>query len=135
MNYQNQSIPIGYRDKKEKEKQKEKEKKESPPAPFSPVFHFKEFKVGNLENASAINFGNNYPTNFKGYKKHSQGLGTIDGNNNDIHDLQSHMELKYLVDALVDNDEELPDWIRELIRKYEQEWEEEVLNEDDTDTE
>lgn len=89
---------------------------------FSPVFHFNEFKVGNLENASAINFGNNYPNNFRGYKRHSQGLGTIEGNHNDIHDLEASMSQRYLMDALVDRNEELPDWIKELVQQNQNEF-------------
>ncbi|MRH44498.1 hypothetical protein GH741_17780 [Aquibacillus halophilus] len=96
----------------------EEEEKKTASSPFSPVFHFKEFKVGTLENASTINFGNNYPTNFKGYKKHNQGLGTIDGNNNDIHDLKSHMNLKYLMDMILEDKDNLPDWVLDLIDEH-----------------
>ncbi|MBB6453125.1 hypothetical protein HNQ94_001573 [Salirhabdus euzebyi] len=102
---------------KNKDDKEETDKKNSF-APYSPVFTFNEFKVGTLENASAINFGNNYPTNFKGYKKHNQGLGTIDGNNNDIHDLKSQMNLKYLMDMILEDEGELPDWVIEMIEKH-----------------
>ncbi|WP_456276111.1 hypothetical protein [Bacillus sp. AK128] len=105
----------------EEEKHRESSKNNKPQTPFSPIFHIKEFKVGNLENASTINIGNNYPSNFKGFKRHSQGLGNIDGDHNDIHDLKSHLNLRYLMDTLMENQDELPEWVKELLNEQEKE--------------
>lgn len=111
-----------------------KKKKAKQTAPFSPTFHFKEFKVGSLENASTINIGNNYPTNFKGFKRQNQGLGTIDGNNNDIHDLQSYIHLRYFLDAFMDDHDDVPDYIKEMLDKYlEQEFKEPDKPEDESE--
>lgn len=108
----------GEREKEKKEDKKQKLDEIAPSGPFSPVFHINELKIGNLENASAVNIGNNYPTNFRGYKRHNQGLGTIEGNHNDIHDLNSHMNQRLLMDALLDSKEELPQWVIDLMKEH-----------------
>ncbi|CAG7600998.1 hypothetical protein PAESOLCIP111_00445 [Paenibacillus solanacearum] len=70
----------------------------SPPQALQSVFTFRDIHVGAVEDASAVNFGNNFPTNFKSVKKHNQGFGNILGNNNDIHHIESLLEEKDVVE-------------------------------------
>ncbi|MCF8563746.1 hypothetical protein LLE49_03205 [Alicyclobacillus tolerans] len=49
---------------------------------LSPTFVIGTIKIDQVEGASCVNMGNNWPTNFRSYKKHNQGFGTVKGNHN-----------------------------------------------------
>ncbi|WP_142752244.1 hypothetical protein [Neobacillus piezotolerans] len=59
---------------------------------FSPAFFIGKITIGTVEGASCVNLGNNLPSGFTSYKKHSQGFGTVSGDNADIHDLFASLE-------------------------------------------
>ncbi|MGD6801913.1 hypothetical protein [Rossellomorea aquimaris] len=85
-----------------------------PPSDFS----IGDIHIGTIEDASAVNFGNNFPTNFRSNKKHNQGLGNIIGNNNDIHDLKSFMKEKNAREVYNENqDDQQPAWVDVLEKK------------------
>ena len=56
---------------------------------LSPVFIIGDIHIGSIEGASCFNMGNNLPTGFKSYKKHNQGFGSINGDNNNIEEISS----------------------------------------------
>lgn len=62
-------------------------------------FHLRDIHVGTVEDASAINLGNSFPTNFKSMKKHNQGFGNVVGNENEMQDIESMLEEKDLIET------------------------------------
>jgi hypothetical protein len=51
---------------------------------LSPTFHIGTIKIGSIEGASCFSIGNNFIEDFKSNKKHSQGLGNIHGDRNNL---------------------------------------------------
>jgi hypothetical protein len=51
---------------------------------LSPTFHIGTIKIGTIEGASCFSIGNNFIEDFKNSKKHSQGLGNIHGDRNNL---------------------------------------------------
>ena len=89
--------------------------------PLASIFTIGDIHIGNIEDASAVNFGNNFPTDFTSNKKQNQGLGNIFGNQNDIHDIQSLMEEKDAVEIYHDSQEKLDDkWMEMLLKSKEE---------------
>lgn len=85
--------------------------------PLSSIFTIGDIHIGTIEDASAVNFGNNFPTGFTSNKKHNQGFGNIYGNENDIHDIESRMEEKGAVDVYYDSQEKPDDkWIEMFLK-------------------
>ncbi|CEG25712.1 hypothetical protein [Bacillus sp. B-jedd] len=66
---------------------------------FSPAFFIGKINIGTVEGSSCVNLGNNLPSGFTSYKKHSQGFGTVSGDHADIHDLFALLEEKDSNDA------------------------------------
>ncbi|WP_226530405.1 hypothetical protein [Metabacillus niabensis] len=90
--------------------------------PLSSIFTIGDIHIGTIEDASAVNFGNNFPTDFTSNKKHNQGFGNIYGNENDIHDIQSLMEEKGAVEVYYDSQEKPEDkWMEMLLKSKEEE--------------
>lgn len=90
--------------------------------PLSSIFTIGDIHIGTIEDASAVNFGNNFPTDFKSNKKHNQGFGNIFGNENDIHDIQSLMEEKDAVEVYYDSQEKPDDkWMEMLLKRKDEE--------------
>ncbi|MGD6818062.1 hypothetical protein [Metabacillus sp. 84] len=86
-----------------------------PEMPLSATFSIGDIQIGAVEDASAVNFGNNFPTGFKSLKKHNQGFGTILGDGNDIHDIFSHQEESGSTEVFSENpDEPQPEWLNWL---------------------
>jgi len=102
--------------------EREEENKVNERNPLSSIFTIGDIHIGTIEDASAVNFGNNFPTDFTSNKKHNQGFGNILGNENDIHDIQSLMEEKDAVDVYHDN-QATPDdkWLEMLLKSKEEE--------------
>lgn len=46
---------------------------------LSPTFYIGHIRIGSVEGASCVNLGNNWPTDFDNYKKHTQGFGEVGG--------------------------------------------------------
>lgn len=51
---------------------------------LSPTFHIGAIKIGTIESASCFSIGNNFIEGFKSSKKHSQGIGNIHGDRNNL---------------------------------------------------
>ncbi|TCJ05215.1 hypothetical protein [Cytobacillus praedii] len=85
---------------------------------LSPNFFIGTIRIGTVEGASCVNFGNNAPSGFESFKKHSQGLGSISGDGNQIEGLRSLLYDSAIMDLLTCRDEkDVPDWIKELIQE------------------
>lgn len=85
---------------------------------LSPNFFIGTIRIGTVEGASCVNFGNNAPSGFESFKKHSQGLGSISGDGNHIEGLRSLLNDSAIMDLLTSRDEkDVPDWIKELIQE------------------
>lgn len=85
---------------------------------LSPYFFIGTIRIGTVEGASCINFGNNAPSGFESFKKHSQGLGSISGDGNHIEGLRSLLNDAAIMDLLINQDQtEIPSWIQELIEE------------------
>ncbi|MDI3091441.1 hypothetical protein QJ133_09890 [Priestia megaterium] len=96
------------------------------------TFSIGDIHIGTIEDASAVNFGNNFPTNFRSHKKVSQGFGNILGNQNDIHDILSSLEEKDISEVYNENqDGKPPEWLDTMIEEQKKEMDETKLNEDE----
>ncbi|KOP71754.1 hypothetical protein ACFFHH_14335 [Cytobacillus solani] len=85
---------------------------------LSPNFFIGTIRIGTVEGASCVNFGNNAPSGFESFKKHSQGLGSISGDGNHIEGLRSLLNDSAIMDLLTSRDEkDVPDWVKELIQE------------------
>ncbi|MED1203945.1 hypothetical protein [Heyndrickxia acidicola] len=88
---------------------------------FSPSFFIGSISIGTVEGASCVNFGNNLPSGFTNYKKHSQGFGTVSGDNADVHDLLARLEQQDTKDLfrydsnVEENSHEINEMLKELI--------------------
>ena len=96
------------------------EKKNSRPLPdhdqaLSSSFRIGDIHIGTVEGASAVNFGNNFPSNFKNSSKLNQGFGNILGNGNDIHDIFSHQDERDTIKVFSEGpDQPQPEWLKSL---------------------
>ncbi|UFJ41543.1 hypothetical protein LOK74_03140 [Brevibacillus humidisoli] len=86
-------------------------------APFSPTFFIGSIRIGSVEGASCVNMGNNYPAHFQNHKKHNQGFGSVGGDNNQISGAKSVLDDADFLDMLNHSDMEMPDWVREMLQK------------------
>jgi hypothetical protein len=83
---------------------------------LSPTFLIKELKIGTISDASCLNMGNNWPTQFESHKKQNQGFGSITGDNNTIENLRSLLNDPDFIDMLNPSDSEtLPNWMVHLL--------------------
>ncbi|MBM7624452.1 hypothetical protein [Sporohalobacter salinus] len=90
-------------------------------------FFIGEINIDTIEGASCFNLGTNLPIGFKSYKKHSQGFGSISGNNNSIEDISSLLRDSSQIDIFdqMENDK-IPDWAKELVAVKLQEHDNEI---------
>jgi hypothetical protein len=84
---------------------------------MSPNFVIGHIRVGSVEGASCINMGNNFPTNFESHKKHNQGFGSVGGDNNKLENARTVLFDPDFLDMLNLSDNEVPEWIKEMIDK------------------
>ncbi|WP_235867343.1 hypothetical protein [Priestia abyssalis] len=85
------------------------------------TFTIGDINIGTIEDASCVNFGNNFPTDFKSHKKHNQGFGNILGNHNDIHDILSWLEERDITEVFSQGqNEHPPEWLDMLIKGQEE---------------
>ncbi|QSO53366.1 hypothetical protein JZ785_05720 [Alicyclobacillus curvatus] len=82
---------------------------------LSPVFAIGTIHIGNVEGASCVNFGNNWPTNFRSYKKHNQGFGSVSGNNNVMSSLRSLLNDPDTYDMMSVPSEQVPPWAEQFL--------------------
>ncbi|WP_110111982.1 hypothetical protein [Bacillus sp. CGMCC 1.16541] len=82
------------------------------------TFTIGDIHIGAIEDASVVNFGNNFPTNFRSNKKHNQGFGNIFGSQNDIHDIMSRMQEQDVTEVFNENEsKQHPEWLNMLIEE------------------
>jgi hypothetical protein len=78
---------------------------------LSPGFVIGSIRIGTIQDASCVNFGNSFPSDFTSQKKQNQGFGTISGDHNDIHDILSRLlereTTEIFYDQPADNGDEL----------------------------
>ncbi len=94
-------------------------------APLSPVFYIGTIHIGEIEEASCLNIGNNWPTNFTSHKKHNQGFGDVKGSGNDLRSVRALLNDPDTYDTLNLRDNEVPDWLQSLAEQLQSEDEEE----------
>lgn len=83
-------------------------------SPFDSEFKIGDIHIGTIEDASAVNFGNNFPTDFRSHKKHNQGFGNIIGDHHDIHDMKTFMKEREATEVYNENqDGREPSWAEE----------------------
>lgn len=87
---------------------------------LSPVFAIGTIHIGNVEGASCVNLGNNWPTNFRSYKKQNQGFGSVSGNNNVLSSLRSILHDPDTYDMMSVPSSEIPDWLDGMLQDDEQ---------------
>lgn len=108
------------------------EEMREPDQALESTFSIGDIHIGTIEDASAVNFGNNFPTNFRSHKKVSQGFGNILGNQNDIHDILSSLEEKDISEVYNENqDGKPPEWLDTMIEEQKKEMDETNLNEEE----
>ena len=86
-------------------------------SPLSPAFIIGTIRIGTIEGASCLNMGNNWPTNFRSFKKHNQGFGTVKGNQAHITGTRSLLNDPDLIDFPTFNDQDLPGWLKQMLGK------------------
>ncbi|WAH35269.1 hypothetical protein [Alicyclobacillus dauci] len=86
------------------------------PNGLSPNFIIGSIRIGKIEGASCMNMGNNWVSNFRSFKKHNQGFGSVHGDNNVLRDTRSLLNDPDSIDMVSVSGEELPDWIGKLIQ-------------------
>ncbi|MFD1674207.1 hypothetical protein [Alicyclobacillus fodiniaquatilis] len=84
---------------------------------LSPTFAIGTIRIGQIEGASCLNMGNNWPTNFRSTKKHTQGFGTVSGDHNTVREARSLLNDSDVIDTLSLGDEPTPDWFMNFVKK------------------
>ncbi|MCM3772602.1 hypothetical protein M3225_19295 [Priestia aryabhattai] len=108
------------------------EEMREPDKTLESTFSIGDIHIGTIEDASAVNFGNNFPTNFRSHKKVTQGFGNILGNQNDIHDILSSLEEKDASEVYNEKqDGKPPEWLDSMIKEQKKEMDEAKLDEDE----
>ncbi|MBM7703434.1 spore germination protein GerPC [Metabacillus iocasae] len=124
------SVPYKLESKAELDQQEKKKRSQmihNQTPSLSSTFTIGDIHIGTVEDASAVNFGNNFPTGFRSNKKHNQGFGNIYGDENNIHDIMSKMQETDVVEVVNEHQgEKYPEWLNMLI-------EEQVKEEDEKD--
>jgi len=87
---------------------------------LSPVFIIGKIRIDQIEGASCFNMGNNWPTNFRSYKKHNQGFGSVSGDNNVVRGARSLLNDPDSFDMLSVADTDVPNWIKSLLSQSEE---------------
>jgi hypothetical protein len=72
---------------------------------LSPTFIIGSIRIGTVEGASCVNFGNNWPSEFTSISKQQQGFGNVSGDHNDLTRFRAHLEALERLESL----EELTD--------------------------
>lgn len=86
--------------------------------PFSPTFIIGTIRIHQIEGASCFNMGNNWASDFRSYKKHNQGFGTVTGDHSTIRGTKSLLSDPDTFDlAALPGDDDIPDWIARLLPK------------------
>ncbi|MGD6941888.1 hypothetical protein ACQCT6_07625 [Cytobacillus gottheilii] len=85
---------------------------------LSPNFFIGNIRIGIVEGASSINFGNNASSGFESYKKQNQGVGNISGDGNELEGVRSLLNDSAIMDMLIhQKDHEIPQWLQTFIQE------------------
>ncbi|TCP21936.1 hypothetical protein EV207_13823 [Scopulibacillus darangshiensis] len=82
---------------------------------FDQNFVINTLNIHTVEGASCVNVGNNFPTGFQNFKKHTQGFGSISGDNNQIDGIRSLVNDGSHFDTSSASDLDNNKWIKELM--------------------
>ena len=82
---------------------------------LKPTFYIHSISIGIVEDASCLNFGNNFPMEFQSEKKQNQGFGNVTGNENALSDLKTLLNDRGDFRMSGGQPEEIPDWLQSLI--------------------
>ena len=85
--------------------------------PLSPAFIIGTIHIGTIEGASCFNMGNNWPTNFRSFKKHNQGFGTVKGSHASITGTRSLLNDPDVIDFPTFNEKTLPAWLKQMLQQ------------------
>ncbi|QQE80155.1 hypothetical protein [Alicyclobacillus sp. SO9] len=85
--------------------------------PLSPNFFIGTIHIGQIESASCFNLGNNWPTNFRSYKKQNQGFGTVRGNHNSVTGSKSLLNDPDVIDAPNFSGKRPPEWLQRMLEQ------------------
>ncbi|MCY0888833.1 MAG: hypothetical protein OWQ59_10295 [Alicyclobacillaceae bacterium] len=88
---------------------------------LSPSFAIGTIRIGQIEGASCMNLGNNWPTNFRSYKKHNQGFGSVSGDHSVVRDLRSLLHDPDNVDTFSLVGDTPPEWLLSLLNRGDEE--------------
>lgn len=89
---------------------------------FSPNFVIGRIEIGKVEGASCVNMGNNFPSHFQSSKKHNQGFGEINGDQNRLSGTKATLDdadfLEWMSgEAAQTIPEPIRDWFAAMIRE------------------
>lgn len=85
----------------------------------APIFIIGSIHIKSVEDASCVNFGNNYLSHFQSYKKQNQGFGTVNGDHSQIVGTKSTLDQTGSLDWLDKNNKEFPKWLKKGFRPSE----------------
>lgn len=89
------------------------------PNVLSPAFIIGSISIGEIAEASCLNMGNNWISDFRSYKKHNQGFGSVRGDHAVVRGTRSLLNDPDTFDMLSLQDDKLPAWIGQLIGRAE----------------
>ncbi|UOE92146.1 hypothetical protein [Alkalihalobacillus sp. LMS39] len=84
---------------------------------LSPNIEIGTLRIGTIEGASCLNIGNNFPINFRSQKKHTQGFGTIGGDQNKLDHAKAVVIDSDVLEAMNIPESEIPSWVKDLAAK------------------
>ena len=80
-----------------------------------PIFIIGSIHIKSVEDASCVNFGNNYLSHFQSYKKQNQGFGTVNGDHSQIVGTKSTLHQT----GLDKDNKGFPKWLKKSFRPSE----------------
>ncbi|WP_079508959.1 hypothetical protein [Mesobacillus jeotgali] len=86
---------------------------------LSPSFYIGTIQIGTIQDASCVNFGNSFPKDFTSQKNQNQGFGSINGDNNDIHDIISRLYKRNIAEVFGETgnkEQQQPEWLENFLK-------------------
>lgn len=83
---------------------------------LSPNFFIGSIRIGIVEGASSVNFGNHAASGIESYKKQNQGVGNICGDGNELEGMRALLSDSAVMDMLIHSKQhQIPEWVQSLI--------------------
>ncbi|WP_238413437.1 MULTISPECIES: hypothetical protein [Alicyclobacillus] len=86
---------------------------------FSPTFAIGTLRIGQIEGASCLNMGNNWPSHFRSYKKTNQGFGSVSGDHAVLKDMKSFLHDPDILDHPGNVERPTEDWLQQMLQRME----------------